>query len=276
MLKAITNISKQLIGNIPTLKQRVLFEKLTWVNEKVLKHQEDKKIKTILLSGCTLYYRRPYELLHTYKELFERQIYKFQATINEPVIIDCGANIGLSVLYFKKLYPSAKLIAFEPDEDNFDVLTKNVSANNLSQVQLHKAAIWTHNDRISFSATGSEASRILEEQNATLNSAQAFRLADLLGKYNKIDFLKIDIEGAESVVLEDCKNLLSSVQNLFLEYHGKTSETEKLNDILNIIKLAGFDTYIQNASDNLLHPFLDKTANGIYDVQLNIFCYRNK
>ena len=48
-------------------------------------------------------------------ELFEHQIYKFKCDTETPYIIDCGANIGLSIIYFKLLFPKAEIIAFEPD-----------------------------------------------------------------------------------------------------------------------------------------------------------------
>jgi FkbM family methyltransferase len=247
---------------------------LAWVNEKVLKHEEDKDEKEITLSGYRIAYRRPYEILHTYKELFEKGIYQFSPPVNNPLIIDCGANIGLSVLYFKMLYPNAGIIAFEPDAGNFALLEKNVRNNNLTDVTLHNAAVWIHNDTIHFASSGSEASHISAEPVVESVSVKAFRLADLLQQHSTVAFLKIDIEGAEEAVLKDCANSLDRVQNLFLEYHGKTKETQKLNTILGIIQNAGFSTYVQNAADLLSHPYISKTTGGLYDVQLNIFCFR--
>jgi hypothetical protein len=43
---------------------------------------------------------------------------------------------------------------------------------------------------------------------------------------------------------------------------------------MNILDQAGFAVYVQNAADNLQRPFLTKTTNTIYDVQLNLFCYK--
>src|SRR5688572_20822569 len=53
--------------------------------------------------------------VHSYSEIFKREIYRFTTVNNAPKIIDCGANIGLSVIYFKRLYPAAKIVAFEAD-----------------------------------------------------------------------------------------------------------------------------------------------------------------
>jgi hypothetical protein len=76
-----------------------------------------------------------------------------------------------------------------------------------------------------------------------------------LQKYSKVDFLKIDIEGAEWNVIQNISNELNKVEHLFLEYHGKTIETQKLSELLNILKNSGFSVYIRNAADNLKYPF---------------------
>ena len=57
-----------------------------------------------------------------FKEIFVDEIYKFDSKDEEPVIYDCGANIGMSCLYFKILYPKARITAFEGDPIITDVL----------------------------------------------------------------------------------------------------------------------------------------------------------
>jgi hypothetical protein len=53
--------------------------------------------------------------LHGYQEIFEEECYSFNASSSYPFIIDCGSNIGLSIIYFKRQYPNARIIGFEPD-----------------------------------------------------------------------------------------------------------------------------------------------------------------
>lgn len=59
-----------------------------------------------------------------FNKIFKRQIYNFQIDNPAPYIIDAGANIGLGVIYFKKLFPDAEIIAFEPDPNIFAVMKK--------------------------------------------------------------------------------------------------------------------------------------------------------
>lgn len=247
--------------------------RLSWFNIKLLKHQEDVSEKVFHIGDLVIHYRRPYELLHTYTEIFANEIYKFRAGKDAPLVLDCGTNIGMSMLYFKKLYPKARLVAFEPDAANFSLLQKNAKANNLSDVTLHNAAVWTANGTLSFSSAGSEASHVTTDGSGG-QLVQSIRLADILSAEETIDFLKIDIEGAEWPVVQDCASYFNKVQHLFLEYHGKTSESGKLAGLMEIIARSGFSVYVQNAADALPSPFLNKTTNTIYDVQLNLYCFK--
>src|SRR5688572_14359002 len=74
----------------------------------------------------------------SYLEIWKDEIYKFNPSSENPVIIDCGANMGVSVLFFAKEYPKARIIAFEPDAAIYDVLQKNIASFHLNHVELHK------------------------------------------------------------------------------------------------------------------------------------------
>lgn len=273
MAVRIANIVNGIWGTIRRGKRAGRFAHLSWLREKILKHEEDQSLKTITLGDLRLTYRRPYEVLHTYKELFETEIYDFKADTSHPFIIDCGANIGLSVLYFKKRYPGASILAYEPDESNFGLLQQNVAQNHLQGVECRRKAVWINNNTLSFASDGSQGSKIADHDTGKRQvQVQAERLADVL-QTQKVDFLKIDIEGAEVDVLKDCEPFLQNVQQLFVEYHGKAEESEKLSQLLQIVK-GQFKVYIKMAADHLDHPFVSKSTGHSFDVQLNIFCYR--
>lgn len=246
---------------------------LSWLQKKIIKHQDDQQEKVYNFKNFSVRYKRPYEFLHTYHDLFENEIYRFKTDSAQPLIVDCGANIGLSMLYFKQLYPQAHLLVFEPDENNFDLLSQNCIANGLKDVELYKEAVWIEDGFISFAAKQSEASHISESGGGL--RVKSRRLTHVLQAHPKIHFLKMDIEGAEYKVLQDAAAELHKVDNFFLEYHGKAEETGKLAHIFTILKDAGFFIYIKNAADNLPYPFAQKSTGTLYDVQLNLFCYRN-
>lgn len=271
MLKTATNIIKGVFRHRNQVKHN--FPRISWIQEKVMKHQEDKRIKVFTSGNLSIYYKRPYELIHSYKEIFEKEIYRFNSHKTNPTIFDCGSNIGLSVMYFKQLFPGAHIIAFEPDEQNFNILKLNIEKNGIDNIDLNKKAVWINDGTIMFASNESEASHIAT--GGTGHVVPTIKLSRLLKEIQEIDFLKIDIEGAESEVMEDITPYLGKVKNLFLEYHGKATETSKLNRMLEQLNNAGFMVYIRNAADNLCYPFIEKQTGTIYDVQLNIFCYKS-
>src|SRR5574339_387045 len=89
-VNTVTNIIKG-ISRMLTSKHPHNKDKLSWMQEKILKHQEDNKEKTLEIAGLKIHYIRPYEVLHTWRDIFENEIYKFSASSDQPLIIDCGS-----------------------------------------------------------------------------------------------------------------------------------------------------------------------------------------
>lgn len=246
---------------------------LTWYKEKELKHLPYNQPNTYALNGKKIHFNNGPEILHSLKEIYIEEIYKTRFSTDAPKIIDCGANVGLSILYFKSKYPSAAIIAFEPDPANFECLKKNIAGNGYSDVVLKNEAIWNSNSSISFINDGTLGSKInTGGEQGNVITVNATRLRDLLNE--KIDFLKIDIEGAEYDVILDCKEHLASVQNLFLEFHGTFDKMFQLTEILQIVQQSGFSYYIKEASNVYPTPFYRAPAKRPYDIQLNICCFR--
>ena len=246
---------------------------VNWVTLKYYKHLPAGKIRIHKLFNKELFFYSASELLHGLKEIFIDKIYKLNLPEN-AYIIDCGANIGMSVIYLKQQFPKAEIIAFEPDETNYDLLNKNINSFGYSNVFLHKEAIWNKNTTLHFSNESSMGSKIEKDTVANTIEVKAVRLKDFLNR--EVDFLKIDIEGAENVVLTDIADNLYFVKNMFLEYHGTFNQNNELVKMINIISEAGFNFYIKEAASIYDTPFhRSKNPNTSYDVQLNIFCFRN-
>ena len=248
---------------------------INFLTLKYLKHLPPGKLKEHKLKDGTISYSNAQELLHGFDEIFIQQLYKIELEPN-CYIIDCGANIGLSVIYLKQLFPAATILAFEPDDHNFSLLSRNVSSFKFDNVELKNEAVWNENTTITFTNEGSMSSKVDQKANAG-KKIKASRLKDFLNK--KVDFLKIDIEGAEYAVIKDVQEMLFNVQNLFLEYHGSFNQNNELVDIFNILCNSGFQFYIKEATPVYRSPFFDafqKSEKRDWDIQLNIFCFRNK
>lgn len=245
---------------------------VNWITLKYYKHLPAGKIRVHKLFNNNLFFYSAPELLHGFKEIFIDKIYK-QPLVENPYIIDCGANIGMSVIYMKQQFPQAEIIAFEPDETNFSLLNKNINSFGYSNVLLYKEAIWNENTTLQFSNESSMGSKIEIDTTSNTIAVKAVRLKDFLNR--QVDFLKIDIEGAENVVIKDIADNLHFVKNMFLEYHGTFDQNKELVKMINIISDAGFNFYIKEAASIYETPFY-RTRNPYtsYDVQLNIFCFR--
>lgn len=208
-------------------------------------------------------------------ELFQSEMYKFKANRPNPCIIDCGANLGMSIIYFKQLYPEASIIAFEADDYIFNFLQKNVNSFGYKDVELINKAVWNCDDTLSFIAEGGAGGRIEEE---TTSGKYKKVVCTSLKKYltgRKVDFLKIDIEGAEYEVIQDCKSELKNIDYLFIEYHSMPDRKQNLHKILKIVQKAGFSYHIKEAYTTK-YPFIERNLNFGMDLQLNIFCYKTQ
>ena len=210
-----------------------------------------------------------------FKEIFVEEYYRFGATNDTPVILDCGANIGTSVIFFKRLYPKARVTAFEANSDIADILKENLNANNIRDVKVIEKAVWINNEGIEIGIEDSDASSIYKEENKT--KVPSVRLKDILEKEKHIDMLKIDIEGAELEVLNDCKGSLSIVANMFIEFHSYLMRNQNLGALITILEENGFRYYVK-ANDDRNRPLVNRKikSNPEMDLQLNIFAYRTK
>lgn len=212
-------------------------------------------------------------LLAGLKEIFLDKCFQFTTDNDSPLIIDCGSNIGFSVLYFKKLYPKARVIAFEADPQICEVLSRNVNKVGLKGVTIINKAVWDSDETLEFRLEGGMSGRVrINEEPGDLFQIKGARLKNYLD--NKVDFLKIDIEGAEYRVIKDCKDMLKNVKLLFLEYHAPQSEDQTLSEILEFLKSAGFRNYIKEAYVPI-NPFLEISTLDGMDLQLNIYSVRD-
>lgn len=98
-------------------------------------------------------------------------------------------------------------------------------------------------------------------------------LARILAEEAPVDLLKLDIEGAELEVLTHCREALREVDHLFVEYHGRHDEPQRLDELLALLRAAGFRYHLRNAS-RARQPFVEQPLTLVYDQLADIFAYR--
>jgi FkbM family methyltransferase len=210
-----------------------------------------------------------------YFEIIKNEIYKFRASEGCQYIIDCGANVGTSVFYFNKLYPNAKIVAFEADLTIFGVLSRNMAQLKGGNIELVNKAVFSKVGTIDFYSDGSDAGSVLiGNSKGLLTTVETVSLRAYLNK--KVDFLKLDIEGAERLVLEDCADLIKNVDHIFIEYHSVWNKTQDLDVILKILSDNDFRYFIEQVNIYNRNPFLSRNKLEQYDNLLNIYAQNAK
>jgi FkbM family methyltransferase len=210
-----------------------------------------------------------------FEELYVAEVYYFSTTSPEPLIVDCGSNIGLAVLYFKRLYPKCRVIAFEPDRATFEMLERNVRANNLADVTLVQKALYDSVGSVPFFISPEQPGLLVQStRKENLASSQETMVeTETLSTYlsEPVDFLKMDIEGAEDHVLKDLNETgkLALVREIVLEYHHHlTPREDKLGVFLKTLEQTNFGYQLKAA---LVPPFRkgEFQALILYAYQLN-------
>ena len=172
------------------------------------------------LTGGSVFLRPGTTDQDVYDEIFISNEYDID--LGDPkFIVDAGAHIGLSSVFFASRYPKATVIALEPEPTNFATLLKNTK--DFPNIRPLQAGLWSKKThlRIEDANVPTWSFRVLES--ASREGIPAVGIADILSdfKATRIDVLKIDIEGAEFEVLNHSASWIDSVQTLIIELHDR-------------------------------------------------------
>ena len=174
-------------------------------------------------------------------DIFVRSSLAFDAPTPQPRILDCGAHIGLASLYFKRQFPQARITAFEADPSLAAACRRNLSANGVHDVDVHSAAIWTSAGTVEFVCEGADSGAVaaLEPPVAGARTqVPAERLYNWLTE--PVDLVKLDIEGAEVPVLNDCGHRLRNVHAMTIDLHEFNPTRRQTGDLFELLADAGF------------------------------------
>jgi FkbM family methyltransferase len=156
-----------------------------------------------------------------FEQIFLDHDYDIPVDLSPRFIVDAGANVGYSTVYFASRYPGARIIALEPEPTNFDLLVRNT--RDYPEIIPMKAALWCENEMLSLNNQGESWSHRVEKLNENSPGVvQGITMDALLRQYGRssIDLLKIDIEGAECEVFSaECRPWLSRTNVLIVEIH---------------------------------------------------------
>ncbi len=163
----------------------------------------------------------------TFRQVIRDKEYDWDLACIPRTIIDAGANIGLTSVFYSNKYPQARIVAIEPESSNFEMLRKNTS--HYPNVTALNAAVWGMNGTINlidpdlghdgFTATD------LPSESGHINgqAVRAMTIDKIMEEFRLpyVDILKIDIEGAEKEVFSSPAAWIHNVGVLVIEFHDR-------------------------------------------------------
>ena len=158
--------------------------------------------------------------------------------------------------------------------DSCGIYLRDIENNNIKNVVLNQNAVWTKNEELEFSDEGGDSGSIYSIANTKKVKVQAIDFLEALNKEDKIDMLKMDIEGAENDVIPHIASALYKIDKIFIEYHSFNNGEQRLDEILSLLKQNKFRYYIRHVN-NRKSPFIDTAKDKEMDMQLNIFAFKN-
>jgi FkbM family methyltransferase len=165
-----------------------------------------------------------------FQQIFLEEQYGCIDANHEPLLIlDCGANVGFSSVYFLNRFPRARVIAVEPDSGNAEMCRRNLAPYGERAV-VRETAIWSHPALLAVEhgtfRDGREwAVSVREAKPDDAITVQSTDLPSLLGPAAQVDLLKIDIEGSELQLFQHgAERWLPRIRNILIELHGESCE----------------------------------------------------
>ncbi|MFA6149734.1 MAG: FkbM family methyltransferase [Chitinophagaceae bacterium] len=181
------------------------------------------------------------------------------------VILDIGANIGSTALYFASLNTNAKILAFEPHPDTFKRATENIKLNDFKNIDLINLGLGEEKAQLRLYQVNEHnpgMNRIIaEDRDLPYKIIEVDILDKILDERNisKVDFIKLDVEGFEYSVLAGAANTLKSHPVLFIELDDNNlkENNRSAKELIDLLSSAGYKQFLR--ADNMSE--IDKKQN---------------
>ncbi|HAV93348.1 MAG: hypothetical protein CMF52_07630 [Legionellales bacterium] len=199
-------------------------------------------------NGLDISYVSDFAMNGFISDIFQTDEHRFVSQTKTPYVIDAGANTGCVTLYLKQLYPHADILCFEPDYDIFQLLQSNILRNQLLNVQAFNCALGAYDGVTHFYTSkakhlsgglGNSIKPVwgIQEHLSQYDTSIKVPLRRLSTFINRpVDYLKLDVEGAESDILSEISHRLHLVKQLHVEVHCLGNQDQvlltRLTDLL--------------------------------------------
>ena len=159
-----------------------------------------------------------------FRDVFLYNEFKLPICISPKLIVDAGAYTGFSSLYYSLKYPQAIIAAIEPDGRNFEILQKHTE--KLSNIIRIKAAVWPQDAFLKFVDRNTEewSFQVEEVSGSETYDVEAVTIDAVMKKtgFDRIDILKLDIEGSEKELFSENYDVwMDKVNVIVIELHDR-------------------------------------------------------
>jgi FkbM family methyltransferase len=161
------------------------------------------------------------------------------------VIVDIGANMGCFSIFAADLCKNATILCYEPESKNFEILSKNITENHF-QDRVHAYQYAVAGDAGSRELIVGESplnSLVINSQSSRRQPVSCITLSEIMTGHNlpKIDFLKINCEGAEYEIIERCSESdIAKLRKIRLEYHDFGDKQRNGQYLVGLLRERGF------------------------------------
>ena len=169
------------------------------------------------------------------------------------IVLDCGGCWGETALYFAEKAKNGRVLSFEFIKSNIDIFEKNISLNNIDNIEIITNPLWSKDNLEFFYNDNGPASQVSIEKTENLDESIKSTTIDKivsLKKLNSVDFIKMDIEGAELEALKGAENTIRNYKpKLAISLYHRNLDFYSIPKFINDLEL-GYKFYIGHATPN--------------------------
>lgn len=166
------------------------------------------------------------------------------------IVVDIGAHIGVFAVRAARLAHGGRVYAYEAYSKNYALLAENRQLNGLDNLHIDNRAVSGRRGEMNFYVPGDNGAlgSFLQETDSPMEVVQATTLADIIAEHDleQIDYLKVDVEGAEYDILSNCsQETLAKVRCVVMEYHEFVGDTRTHLDLVDLLSSHGFSIVVE-------------------------------
>ena len=192
--------------------------------------RRDVKQHMSTTSGISFAYRRNRGDIQSIREVLINGVYRLPDGVRPTSVVDLGANIGLTSLWFCANYPIEKLVAVEPLPANAAMLRSNLAANDL-QFDVLEAAVGPASGEVTFATQDDSNAGFVGDGNLVVPMVSMDDVLERIGGH--VDLLKMDIEGGEQALIAEGKvDWLDAIDVLIAELHPDVANVDRIVEVI--------------------------------------------